>query len=122
VAQAIYQQVLGTGIATAIILDNAQTPFNASFAVELLAGTASFGVQFTLDDLNSASGTALPLPGQSVNTTVTWFNDVNAPAGSTTSVVGNYMFPIRALRVNVASGGPTTVLQFAVLQGYPTSG
>ena len=119
----VYQQFNGTTTGTAIILDWAVTPFNVSFALELIAGTGSFGVQYTLDEVNSASGTALPLVGQSNNTTVTWFADANAPAGQTTSISGNYMFPVRAVRCTVATAFTNATgafsLQFAVLQGLP---
>lgn len=122
-AQAIYQQINGTATGTAIILDNAQTPFNVSFAVEVQASTATFGVQFTLDNPNAAIDNGFPgYLGMPVNATVTWFNDAIAPAGSTASVSGSYSTPIRALRCVVASAGALAVVQFVVLQGYPPSG
>jgi hypothetical protein len=119
----LYQQFNGTATGTALILDHAQSPFNVSFALELISGTGTFGVQFTLDDVNSATGTALPLVGQSANTTVTWFSDANAGPGQTASTTGNYMFPVRAVRCAVttsfANATGAFALQFAVLQGYP---
>jgi len=123
VAEAIYQQINGTATGTAIILDNAQTPFNVSFAVELQSGTATFGVQFTLDNPNAAIDLGFPgYLGTAVNTTVTWLSDANVGPGTTTSSVGNYMFPVRAVRCVVASASATALLQFVVLQGYPPSG
>lgn len=126
-AQPIYQQITGIattgGVATALLIDYAQTPFNVSFACEILNSTATYGVQFTLDDPNAATDVGFPgYLGTANNTTVTWFGDVNVPAGTQTSAVGNYMFPIRALRVNIASCGSGFAMQFAVLQGYPASG
>lgn len=119
----IYQQINGTATGTAIILDSAQTPFNVSFAVEVQASTATFGVQFTLDNPNAAIDNGYPgYLGTPMNTTVTWLSDATAPAGSTASVIGSYAFPIRALRCVVASASASTVIQFAVLQGYPPSG
>lgn len=109
----VYQRTNGTGTTTAIILDWTQPVFNVSFAVELQSGTATFGVQFTLDNVNQA----IDLPG--ANTTVTWFNDVNTGTVATASIAGNYMFPVQALRLNVASIGPASQLQFVVLQGLP---
>lgn len=113
----------GTSVGTAVTLDWTQTPFNVSVAVELLAGTGSFGIQYTLDNVNNvATGTALPLeayPGGT--TTVTWFNDANIGTASTVSTTGNYMFPVQALRcvVNTAFTNSTGTfsLQFVVLQG-----
>ena len=112
---AIYQQINGTGTAPVIVLDWAVVPFNVSFALELQAGTGSFGVQYTLDDVNAA------IDGLTTSTTVTWFNDANAGPGQSSSTTGNYMFPVRALRCVVASASNTGTmsLQFAVLQGLP---
>ncbi len=86
------------------MLDHLQSPFNASYAVVLVGATATFGVQFTLDDPNNA------------NVTPVWFNDATNGTGVTASAVGNYTFPVRALRLNVAalSGG---TIRFVVLQG-----
>ena len=110
----IYLNVAGTGaVGTAIILDWAVVPFNVSFAVELQAGTATFGVQYTLDDPNAA------IDGLTTSTTVTWFNDANAGLPQTASTVGNYAFPIRAIRLNVVSATTATSIQFAVIQGLP---
>jgi hypothetical protein len=109
---AIYQQLATTGAATAVILDWTQTPFNASIAVSILTGTCTYGVQYTLDNPNSAIDLG------SANTTVTWLTDVNIPTGTTTSAIaGNYMFPVRAVRLNVAS--LAGIVQFAVIQGLP---
>ena len=113
-AMPVYQTISTTGAATPIILDNAVGPFNVSFAVELQAGTATFGVQYTLDNLNAAIDL-----GPQANTTVTWFTDANVGTATTSSSVGNYMFPVTAVRVNVASSG-SLLMQFAVLQGYPS--
>lgn len=110
----IYQQINGTGTGTALILDWAVVPFDVSFALEIQSGTGQFGVQYTLDDPNAA------IDGLTTSTTVTWFNDANA--GSTTnSTTGNYLFPVRALRVQCYSSSNTGTLnmQFAVLQGLP---
>jgi hypothetical protein len=113
----------GTSIGTALALDWAVVPFNVAFSLELIAGTGSFGVQYTLDELNAAVGSAIPLNGQSANTTVTWFNDANAPAGQTASISGNYMFPVRWIRCQVATAFANSTgafaLQFSVLQGLP---
>lgn len=97
-----YQTFTSAVTGTAVFLDWTCVPFNASFAVEIKSGTATFGVQFTLDDPDSSP---------------TWIGDVNVPAGTATTSVGNYMFPVRAVRCVVSAIGGTT--QFAVLQGLP---
>lgn len=117
----LYQTVNGTGIATALIVDWAVVPFNVAVAVELQNGTGTFKVQYTLNNPNIAIDGGYPgYLGTAANTTVTWFDDVNIAANSTTSLTGNYMFPVRALRVNVASAGAAMQLQFSVVQGYPS--
>jgi hypothetical protein len=89
-------------------LDWTQPVFNVSFAYELQgSSTASFSIQFTLDDVN---GTAI-VP--------TWFEDANVAASSTTSVAGNYMFPIRAVRHITSGLSANGSAVFAVLQGLP---
>ena len=85
----------------------AQTPFNASFAVEVKNGTGTFGVQYTLDDINAV-------------TTATWFNDVNVGPTSTASAAGNYVAPIQFLRLNVSAISAGGIIQFTVLQGLPS--
>lgn len=118
----MYQLITATGNATALILDNAQTPFNVAAAIELQSGTGQFSIQYTLDNPNAAIDQGFPgYLGTAANTTVTWFNDVNV-ATTSASGVTNYMFPVRALRVAVQSAGATMQLQFVVIQGYPTSG
>lgn len=118
---ALYQTINATGIATALIVDWAVVPFNTAIAIEVQNGTGTFKVQYTLNNPNIAIDGAYPgYLGTAANTTVTWFDDVNIPASSTTSLSGNYMFPVRALRVNVASAGATMQLQFSVVQGYPS--
>lgn len=114
-AMPIYQQLNGTGTGTSVLLDWAVVPFNVSVALELQAGTGSFGVQYTLDDVNAAKD------GLTTSTTVTWFNDANIGPGQSASTTGNYMFPVTALRVVIASASTTgtMLLQLAVLQGHP---
>lgn len=84
--------------------DYTQSPFNMSVGVVLIgAATATFGVQFTLDDLNDATITPV------------WFDDANLPTGTATNGVSNYMFPVRAVRINVAA--LSGALRFVALQG-----
>jgi hypothetical protein len=94
-----------TGTQTPIVLNNYQTPFNASFQVWLIS-TGTYGVEFTLDDVNGSAP-------------VRWSADTNAGTGSTTSKTGNYMFPIRALRLNIVANA--TGIEFKVVQGLPSN-
>ncbi len=104
------QLITATGTGTAIGLDWTQPVFNASFAYELQGSTtATFSVQFTLDDVNNTS----------VVSTATWFEDANVAASSTASVVGNYMFPIRFIRHITSGLSNNGSAVFVVLQGIP---
>jgi hypothetical protein len=94
-----------TGASAPIVLDITQLPFNTSFAVEFVGSpTTSYKVQYTLSNLEDATWTA------------TWFDDSNVGAGTTTASVGNYMFPVQAVRLFVASlsGGS---LRLVTIQG-----
>jgi hypothetical protein len=93
------------GAQTPVALNNYQTPFNASFQVWLVS-TGTYGVQYTIDDINGT------LP-------VRWTDDANAPTGTTVIKTGNYMFPIRALRINIAANA--TGIEFKVIQGLPSN-
>ena len=104
----VYQLTSAVGTATPISLDWTISPFNASFAVELQGNTtAQFGVQYTLDDVN---GTITP----------TWFYDSNVGQNSTASAAGNYMFPVRSVRLVTANLSANGTIVFAVLQGLPS--
>lgn len=105
--------------------DFMQSPFNLSLQVGLASGvTASYTVSFTLDDINANTGAALTnntptsnAPGD-VNYIwpVIWLPDPTLGTAQTASGYSYYSFPIRGLRLVVASmsGGN---IQFDVLQG-----
>lgn len=106
----VYIAMGTTGTYGPVPMDNYQTPFNASFAVEIVAtgtaaGTAGYSVQFTLDNVFDS------------NATITWQNDANLGTGTTTNA-GNYMFPVRAIRCILGTLAAATGT-FAVLQGSP---
>jgi hypothetical protein len=90
-AQPIYRTITATGT-TIIPVDGQQSPFNLAYAVEVPAETTiSFTVQFTLDDVNDASWTAV------------WIADPTDGGAQTATAAGSYTTPIRALQVTVAS-------------------
>lgn len=105
--QAIYRTIsTHTGSGDALIpVDWQQSPFNLAYAVELPSGvTATFTVQWTLDDVNDSAFTPV------------WFPDPTNGSSQTTSVSGVYTTPIRAIQVNCSalSGGNA---RLAVIQG-----
>lgn len=110
-AQPIYKTIAATGLFDTW-LDDQQSPFNLSYAVEVPAGvTTSFTVLFSLDNPNDAAWTPL------------FFADPSNGTAKTATVFGNYNTAtspgvIRGLRVNVASlTGGVALLRLVVLQG-----
>jgi hypothetical protein len=121
----ISQQLTGTTTGTPVIVDVSQTPFNLSFSVNINNGTCAYTVAYTQDNPNAAIDYGAPgYLSSFVNSTVTWVTDVNVSAVTTVAGVGNYMFPVRALRCSIQSASTTGTLQavFTVLQGNPSSG
>lgn len=105
-AQAIYQTIsTSTNSGDGLVLpDWQQSPFNLSYAVLLVgAATATFTVQYTLDDINNAAITPI------------WVADPTNGSAQTANAGGSYSFPIRGLRVNVSALSGT--LRLAVIQG-----
>lgn len=102
-AQPVYQSYTTTGTKTTIVLDHMQAPFNANVACVVASGTCTYGLFYTLDDVNDAS------------TTARWLEDATAPAGTTATKVVGLTSPVRAVRVviTVISG----TLEVKVLQG-----
>jgi|SRR5882724_3385857 len=92
-----------TGAKTPCLVDNQQSPFNASVGV-IVVGTATYGVEFTMDDVNNPAITPV------------WLPDANLPAGQTANGVTNYMFPVMGIRINIAAITGAG-LRFIVLQG-----
>jgi len=95
------------GTTVPVNLDWTVVPFNASFAVNLAGNaTGTFTVQYTLQ--NPSNGTGL----------INWYNDANV-ASSTSTFVGNYMFPVQAVRLVMSSLSTNGTGAFSVLQGLP---
>ncbi len=91
-----------TGAQTPISLDWMLAPFNVSIAI-WLTGTATYALQYTLDDVNDPT------------ITPRWFDSTDMPTGTTASGVTNFAFPVRFIRVNIAA--LTGTLELKVIQG-----
>ena len=90
-------------ISAPIPMDHYQSSFSASLGVVLSGGAVlTYSVQHTLDDIFDSTVTPV------------WFDNTTLTA-KTTSSDGNYLFPVRAVRLNVTaytSGSATlTVIQ-----------
>ena len=92
---------------TDIWLDNFQSPFDMSYAVEFAAGTTgSFTVNYTLDDPN-------PLPGSAnANWTPIWIPDPTNGTAKTVTAAGSYTTPIRGLQVVFSALSGSVLLAF----------
>lgn len=103
-AKPSYQTVSAPGTA-AYYPDWMQSPFNMTWVLEVPAGvTVSYTVQWTADDINDTSWTPV------------WLADSVAGTAQTASQGNFYMWPIRGIRVTVASVSGGSV-RFAVLEG-----
>lgn len=91
-------------------LDHFQGPFNVGIAVVLSAGASlTYSVEHTFDDVFA--------PGFNAST-ATWFPNSGLSA-KTTTLDGNYAFPIMALRLNVTTYGSGTATMTAIQAGMP---
>ena len=100
----IYTYPLGTlpGGQDAVSMNYLQNPFTALAMVNVLSGTASYGIEFTVDD---ASGDpSLP----------SWFPLPSAPPGQTASAAYPIPFPVTAIRLNLAANSAS--VRFTVIQ------
>jgi len=70
----------------------------------ITSGSASYAVQYTLDDLNN--------PDQVKR----WFDTIGLPAGTTTTGTAVISFPVTGVRLNATLLGGT--LELKVIQGY----
>jgi len=85
----------GTGTTAWLPVDYRQTPFNASFKVDV-TGTVTYTVEATYDNPFTTTS-----PVATAHPTV---------AAATTSQAGTYSNPIMAVRVNNTAGTGTTAL------------
>jgi hypothetical protein len=83
---------IGVGVTAPLVINTNITPLNIGFGV-IVAGTATYTVQHTFDDVFAS--------GFDVSTAV-WFNHPTI-VDQTTNQDGNYAFPITAVRLNVTA-------------------
>lgn len=98
-----YVEYTDTGTKASVNMDPSISPFNATVAATL-SSTGTYKLQYSLSDSDTADSDAL------------WFDSVNIPASSTSSLVTNLMFPVSRIRLVIAANGGTITLQ--ALQGY----
>ena len=86
-----------TGFSTALPLDHYQSPFHVGFGL-VITGTVTATVQHSFDEISVTTPAS-----------ATWFNHPSV-AGVTSSIDGNYAFPVRAIRINMTAGTGSVVL------------
>jgi hypothetical protein len=91
----------GSGTSGWVPLDPAQTPFCVGFGA-VVSGTVAYSIEHTFDNIFDSSIT----PTAFTNALGT---------GLSTNQDGNYIAPVAAVRINVASGSGSVTL--TVLQG-----
>lgn len=98
--------VTGAGVSAPVPMDTYISPFNVGIGCTV-TGTATYTVQHTFDDVFAANYN--PATGN-------WFNHTDL-AGLAYSEDGNYAFPVRAIRLNLAGGSTGTVQMVLVEAG-----
>ena len=92
----ITKTVSGVGTSPTLPMDYRAQVFNVGFGCEV-TGTVTYSVQHTFDDIYNPAITPV------------WFNHAFVN-GVTTSMDGNYAFPIAAMRLNITAGtGSVTI-------------
>jgi hypothetical protein len=94
-----------TGPQAPVCLDWTQTPFNARCAVYIASGTASYSVEYCLDNVN---GGASPR----------WFTDPTLNQWQAASGVTSYSSPLQFVRLNL--NALSGVVEFKIVQGLPS--
>lgn len=95
-----------------IPLDTYADPFNVGIAVVLSAGASlTYSVQHTFDNVQANDFNPA---------TATWFNNSGLTA-KTTSLDGNYVMPVTAIRLNVTTYSSGSATMTVIQAGMPGS-
>lgn len=95
---------IGAGASTPVVVDYIGSPSEVSWAVNTKGAPATYTIQHTPDDVFNTPAAS-----------VVWFNDPNGTSLSA-SAANVIKMPVRAVRVNVASGAATGI-DFTINQG-----
>ena len=104
VAPALSSVAIGTPIA----LDYMQNSFNVGLSFNVVSGTNTSSIQFSLDDPNATYAT-------DYNTDATWYD--TSIAGATANEAGVLTTPCRAVRHNMTANSSGSA-QLTVVQGH----
>jgi hypothetical protein len=106
-AQPYVRTLAAVAVSNACPHDHAHTPFNLSLDL-VFTGTATAKVQYTLDDLATAT--------DAQGSNLTWFDHATL-TGAVANAVGNIAFPVRATRLNVTAWTSGNVTMTALQAG-----
>ncbi len=111
----------GTGTSTIWFPDWMQNPFNIGIQCVATGGTIQYSVQHTLDNIDITNGATGNLggvqttPNATTAANATWLDNAGITA-ATTTLNGNYAFPVRAIRVSIQSSTATGVVVATFVQ------
>lgn len=95
---------LGSVVAGATIpLDREANPFSVTLVIEVLSGTNTSKVQYTVDDVFNSAVTPI------------WIDHATL-AGITATTAGNIAFPVTAVRLNMTAWTSGSA-QLSIIQG-----
>jgi hypothetical protein len=92
-----------------INLDYLKIPFQASVVVDIVSGDASWGLEYTVDDINHTDRE----PYNPAD--IRWLTDSTFPNGQTTSMIFKVDTAVTAIRLNLTA--LTGEVRFTVIQG-----
>jgi len=102
--------VNGQTASRVIPLDTYQVPFNVSIGVVLSVGASlTYSVEHTFDNVQADGFDP---------STATWFSNAGLST-KTTSLDGNYSFPVTAMRLNVTTYSSGTATMTVIQAGMP---
>jgi hypothetical protein len=99
-----------TGDSAACVLDHYQDPFAVSIAVSIVGTSATYSVQYTLDD-----PTTFATPAAFLSSAI-WFSHPTLSA-QTTNQFGNLAFPVSAVKLTISAISAATVTMTALQAG-----
>jgi hypothetical protein len=105
----------GTGTSSIWFPDWMQNPFNIGIQA-VVAQTATFNVEHTLDNIEVTQiGPFSANANATTAANATWVANPGITS-ATTTINGNYAFPVRAIRVNVLSSAATGIVTVTFIQ------
>ena len=97
----------GTGRSAVCAVDDFQTPFNIGIGAKLVSGSATFNIEYSMDDPMADGYTAAG---------ATWYV-ASGFSGATASTGGSFTIPCKALSINITAN--TGTVTATIIQAGP---